>query len=279
MPSGKPGTFTRCTFDECEGKSVGRGLCRKHYTRWHVHGDPSVVVDQSRGSCSVDGCERAHKAHGLCEAHYRRLQRRGDPLVQGKPRRPGGPEARFWAQVDLSGPTPEHRPELGPCWQWTGGISSHGYGLLSVNGRSVHAHSWAYRRFIGPLPKGIEPDHLCRNRACVRFVGHLEAVTHRENTLRGEAPSARNARKTHCPRGHPYDDQNTYRHKRGGRVCKTCFNGRRRKPEGYRRPLKTHCPSGHPYVEGNIYWGKGGTIRLCKACKTARNHANAARKG
>ena len=185
MPRGRPGSSTACTIEGCAGKSVGRGLCRKHYTRWHAHGDPSVVVDQSRGVCSIEGCEKPHKGQGYCQTHYRRLQRHGDPLVQGKHRAEGDVEERFWGYVDLLGPVPRIRPHLGHCWIWTGYINPRfGYGEHAVEGRMVRAHSWGYKRFAGSIPEGLELDHLCRVLACVRF-SHLEPVTHIENVRRG----------------------------------------------------------------------------------------------
>ncbi|MFI2348057.1 HNH endonuclease [Streptomyces sp. NPDC019443] len=77
------------------------------------------------------------------------------------------------------------------------------------------------------MPEGTELDHLCRVRACVR-ADHLEAVTHRENTLRGDTIPARRAIKTHCLRGHPYNTENTYRSPKNHRSCRSCRRERRR---------------------------------------------------
>ena len=73
------------------------------------------------------------------------------------------------------------------------------------------------------VPEGMELDHLCRNRACIN-PNHLEAVTHRENCLRGASPPAHFARQTHCVNGHAFDETNTYlRHDgQGKRKCRTC---------------------------------------------------------
>ena len=288
MPRGKPGSFTACRIDDCGGKSVGQGLCRKHYTRWWVHGDPSVVVDQSRGVCSIEGCERPHKARGVCQTHYRRLQRHGDTDTVQRAHRMGSPEDRFWAQVDQVGPVPEHRPELGRCWVWTGLLSRYGYGQIAVNQRSIHAHTWGYGRFIGPVPDGRELDHLCRNRACVRF-DHLEPVTHRENVLRGVAPSAVHARQTCCSAGHPFTHDNTYRTRVGHRRCKTCHKvwtraaadrrGVQRDEHGRAvRARKTHCKQGHPMEEGTVYHAANG-VRLCIACTKERYRRQQTNRG
>lgn len=100
---------------------------------------------------------------------------------------------RFWGRVDRSG----------DCWAWTGAHHVEGYGEFQMDGRRLRAHRVAWEWAHGPIPVGLEPDHLCRNRACVN-PDHLELVTHRVNILRGLAPTAINAAKTECPRGHPY---------------------------------------------------------------------------
>ena len=84
------------------------------------------------------------------------------------------------------------------------------------------AHVFAYKLLVGVVPGGLELDHLCRVPACVN-PAHLEPVTHAENLMRSPvAPTAINARKTHCPQGHPYVAGNTYYRANGHRHCKTC---------------------------------------------------------
>jgi len=113
------------------------------------------------------------------------------------------------------------------CWLWVGAYKSTaddsgaGYGSFSVNGKSVPAHRWMYEFINGPLPAGYEPDHLCRVHACVR-PDHLEGVTGRVNTLRGVGPTAINAKKTHCCKGHRFTTENTYFSPTGSRVCRAC---------------------------------------------------------
>ncbi len=71
------------------------------------------------------------------------------------------------------------------CWIWIGAIGTHGYGRVGMDGgRTAQAHRVYYERVHGPIPKGVEPDHLCRRRACVN-PGHLQLVTRRENAHRG----------------------------------------------------------------------------------------------
>lgn len=116
----------------------------------------------------------------------------------------------------------------GDCWIWTGHKNRCGYGRLTVDGRRIAAHRLAYELLVGPVPDGLELDHLCRNRACVR-PSHLEPVTHRENTLRGDTIVAAAAAATACPQGHAYDEANTYRYPDGRRDCRTCRADRRRR--------------------------------------------------
>jgi hypothetical protein len=130
-------------------------------------------------------------------------------------------QERFWAKVDKAGPLPRNRPDLGPCWLWTGSKRPRGYGRVIFRGRDTAAHRLAYEWDRGMIATGLVLDHLCRVHSCVN-PGHLEAVTDAENILRGVGPPAENARKTHCPKGHPYDEVNTAINVVGARVCKAC---------------------------------------------------------
>lgn len=101
------------------------------------------------------------------------------------------------------------------CWEWTGAKSG-GYGSLKVDGRMAKAHRLVYELLVGPIPEGLELDHLCRKAS------HLEPVTHAENVRRGRVGENSKV-KTHCPQGHPYAGDNLVR-TNGRRVCRTCRN-------------------------------------------------------
>lgn len=106
-------------------------------------------------------------------------------------------------------------------WYWTAYCDKNtGYGSFGIGGKTRSAHVVSYELFVGPVPKGLQIDHLCRIRACVN-PACLEPVTQRENILRGMGPSAQNAVKTHCKRGHAFTPENTDIVPRG-RECKQC---------------------------------------------------------
>jgi len=107
-----------------------------------------------------------------------------------------------------------------PCWVWDGKPGAGGYGVIVIAGVRWYAHRWLYTERIGD--PGGQLDHLCRVRLCVN-PDHLESVTQRENVLRGVGPTAANAAKTHCLRGHPLSGPNLIVRPDGGRTCKTCL--------------------------------------------------------
>lgn len=176
--------------------------------------------------CSVPDCGKRAEKRGWCSMHYSRWKHHGSlekpAKVLPRQNRPRHLPTRFWAKVDKNGPIPVHRPDLGPCWVWTGRAESNGYGRFTkTHGHPVGAHRMAYELAVGPIPSELTIDHLCRNHICVN-PEHLEAVTQQVNTLRGETSAAANTRKTHCPQGHPYDLLNTRYDKRGSRYCLRC---------------------------------------------------------
>ena len=115
-----------------------------------------------------------------------------------------------------------------PCELWTGCLDDKGYGRQNRKGQSRRVHRARFEARFGPIPAGMEPDHLCRNRACMN-TAHLELVSHRVNVLRGEAPSSHAARRTECDRGHSFDEGTTHeRADHWGRRCRRCDRERKR---------------------------------------------------
>lgn len=114
------------------------------------------------------------------------------------------------------------------CWMWTGAKSGSSgkvqYGTVRlVGGIRTGAHRAVYAEVRGPIPEGLDIDHLCRVTLCVN-PDHLEPVTHRENLRRGVQGQA-----THCRQGHEFTPENTYLRRgknEGWRDCRTCMKER-----------------------------------------------------
>lgn len=154
--------------------------------------------------CSVPGCDLDRRSNDMCVRHYYRLRRTGRLELRTT-------TDRFWAFVEKT-----------DCWNWTGNLNTDGYGRFwdGENRRHVQAHRWSYEKLRSAIGPGLQIDHLCRNRRCVN-PDHLEPVTPRVNTLRSTAVTAAHAAKTHCPQGHEYSAENTYRNA-AGRHCRIC---------------------------------------------------------
>lgn len=184
----------------------------------------------------------------------------------------GTPEQRFLQQVDKHGPVSALRPDLGACWLWTGTLTNNGYaGFNAQSQRS--GHRWAYQHYVGPIPEGLQIDHLCRVRHCVN-PAHLEAVTPEENVSRIPRLPV-----THCSHGHEYTDENTWTDTRGNRFCRACNRERQRARKAANRkprPITTHCPRGHEYTPENTYRYPDGR-RSCKTCTRLRSRKGLAR--
>lgn len=156
-----------CSVESCERTVRCRGWCEAHYARWRrgvpIDGEP--VSDRVRGGCAVDGCDREHMARGWCFPHWKKWRRYGDPLV-GAP----AEDERFWSRVE----------KTDSCWNWTGSCFATGYASFWIPRRRVVAHRYAYELLIGPIPEGLQLDHMCHNRKCVN-PDHLRPVTAKQN--------------------------------------------------------------------------------------------------
>ena len=135
------------------------------------------------GVCAFRGCTRPLCAKGLCNSHWAQ-QHRGERLTPIRTQETA--EARFWRHTQKGGPD--------ECWVFTGNGKGSGraakqgcgYGQLYHGGRKQMAHRFAYELLVGPIPTGLQLDHLCRNKRCVN-PAHLQPVTQRENTKRMHA--------------------------------------------------------------------------------------------
>lgn len=114
----------------------------------------------------------------------------------------------------------------GECWLWLRRRNKDGYGVTEHDGRTIGAHRFAYLVLVGPIPDGLQLDHLCKIPACVN-PAHLEPVTPRENVHRSSRYQPQ------CPNGHPYDD--TARRTNGTRTCRPCHADRQRAYRAARR--------------------------------------------
>lgn len=172
--------------------------------------------------CAAQECDCAViVARGLCAKHYKRFMAYGSTELQPRPTA----SERFWSKVNLRGPIPEFRPELGRCWIWEAARAGGGtgqYGRFYDGHRMVYAHRWAWESVNGPILEGLHIDHLCRVPPCVN-PAHLEPVTQAENTRRAFSLI------TECVHGHAYTKENTHITRKGRRGCKECNRQRNRR--------------------------------------------------
>lgn len=123
------------------------------------------------------------------------------------------PAERFWLRVR----------KTDTCWLWQA-ATTNGYGVVKWDGRLQHAHRVAYRLLVGPIPTGLQLDHLCRVRGCVR-PDHLEPVPQLVNMQRGANEGASAWVDSVCKNGHQLTLENTYVYRKA-RACKQCNRDR-----------------------------------------------------
>lgn len=172
--------------------------------------------------CDHPSCDRPHFAKGWCTGHYGRMRRGAD---MNKP---------FGKRPLIDRFLEKTRATSSGCIEWTASTNGVGYGMFFVDwdgGRNFKmlAHRWYYEYARGPIPEGLHLDHLCRNPICVN-PDHLEAVTQRENTLRGIGVAAQHAAKTECVNGHPFTGENLILRSNGvWRDCRECHRAKDRR--------------------------------------------------
>lgn len=211
-----------CSEPGCSGRATGRGLCNPCYQRHRRRGTLPPPREHTELRCSMERCDKPHEARGLCAMHYQRWRASGS-AIRSAPTM----EDRLWAKVDRSGGQDS-------CWPWLAATVSGNYGYFWADGMMRRAHRITYELLVGPIPDGLDLDHLCRNPNCVN-PAHLEPVTHRTNVLRGVSSFAAKAKQATCAHGHPYTPETTGL-RDGTRFCLTCRReyDRRRGPNRQR---------------------------------------------
>lgn len=130
--------------------------------------------------CTVDGCEKPTRQSGYCAMHDRRVRLYGGPGPAGPIGSKASLEDRMTNHTQVHGPIPAHAPQLGNCHVWTGHVNKYGYGTVGHNYKVLKVHRVAYAMAYGRIPRGLQIDHRCRNKRCVR-PEHLRLATNRLN--------------------------------------------------------------------------------------------------
>ena len=236
--------------------------------------------------CAVEECTEGAQPgrRGWCAKHWRRWRKYKDPLAVAFI--VGDDEARFWSKVDKGVPLAAVPSELGPCWLWTGGRDASGYGVFyftdeSGKRRKTRAHRWLLGHLRGkPLSREVvgaeDACHRCDNPPCCN-PDHLYIGTRKQNV--GDAVERSRLwqlKKDACPKGHPYDDANTYVNPQGSRKCRTCRTEADRLVKERSTAARKTCKNGHPLEGDNVLLCKNGT-RKCRTCDAGRAAAAAER--
>lgn len=164
----------KCSILQCDKPAASRGWCQKHYTRWRRRGDPETLLLTFADKCKVSGCDGSFKMNnGYCNKHMLRIRRYGSPdIVHALIGHGVTDEERFWSLVNRRGTE--------DCWEWQGGVGTHGYGRATLNGKRMTTHRLAWTLAHGHEPQ-LQILHSCDNKRCVN-PQHLREGTLQDNS-------------------------------------------------------------------------------------------------
>lgn len=226
---------------------------------------PNVVGGLGAGACVLDDdFPPKQMAPSLsCLAGASGFHQYGHMTKRGRPRTP--PHQRFIQHITFE-------PNTG-CWLYTLSPHRHGYCVVGAGKERMMAHRFAYASFVGPIPEGMEIDHICGVRSCCN-PSHLKLATRAEN-----ADRRRQAQK-HCKNGHAFTKENTYIDGRGWRSCHACREAAtaryRFRTADRSNGRKTHCKRGHEFTNENTRRDKTGR-RYCRACRQVMERVDSER--
>ena len=162
-----------CEFDGCENPIRTKTYCNGHRLQYQRGQELRPLRRRGRPAdpCTFEGCVRGQEGHsGFCSPHNKQLRRSGQ--MKRVRSEDTSPTARFWWYVTKGAD--------GDCWNWNGLISDQGYGTITVGGRPQRAHRYSWEIHNGPIPEGMQVDHICHNTLCTR-PDHLRLVTQKQN--------------------------------------------------------------------------------------------------
>ena len=162
-----------CSTDNCANLATRRGMCSKHH---------QLHYRDTLPDCSVEGCGRTAESRGWCVAHWERWKKYGDP-------RPDVPVRRRFKSPEEA--IAENVTRDGECILWAGTVNSRGHGHLRMDGRMRLVHRFAWEKENGPIPEGMQIDHICHNPSCIN-VTHLRVATPAENSRHRRGATAAN---------------------------------------------------------------------------------------